>query len=72
MSKVVGGLCAALGVLLLVSGFGAYCMHAFEGSVLGEKTTGIGMMIWIVGIGILGLFVVTIPLGKSKKSSKKT
>ena len=40
----------------------------FEGSILGEKTTGIGMIIWIVGIGILGTFTATLGLGKSKES----
>jgi len=41
----------------------------FEGSVLGEKTTGIGMTIWIVGMGIIGTFTVTLGLGKSKKET---
>jgi len=40
----------------------------FKGSILGEKTTGIGMMIWMIGIGILGTFTATLRLGKSKES----
>ena len=40
----------------------------FEGSILGEKTTGIGMMIWIVGIGIIGTFTATLKMRKTRKS----
>jgi len=44
----------------------------FKGSILGEKTTGIGMIIWIVGMGIIGIFTATLGLGKPKESSKET
>ena len=56
----------ALGVLVCL--IRPLDLLVFEGSILGEKTTGIGMMIWIIGIGILGTFTVTLRLGRTKKS----
>lgn len=57
----------ALGVL--VCSIRPVDLLILEGSILGEKTTGIGVITWVIGIGILGLFVITMPLGKSRTRS---
>jgi len=53
-----------LGVLLCL--IGAFLM--FEGSILGENTTGIATVIGIVGIGLIATSASTWGLRKSKES----
>jgi hypothetical protein len=43
----------------------------FDGSILGENTTGIATVIGIIGIGIISTFSSTIGLGKARKNSTK-
>ncbi|NIU38747.1 hypothetical protein GWN65_01900 [Candidatus Bathyarchaeota archaeon] len=42
------------------------------GSILGERTTGTGIALWIVGMSILGIFAATLAVGKSRESAKRT
>lgn len=58
----------ALGVSVCL--LGAFLM--WDGSILGENTTGIATVIGIIGIGIIGTFnTIWIPQLKSEKAERR-
>ena len=58
----------ALGLTLCLTG----ALLMFEGSILGDRTTGIATVIGIVGIGLIANSSPPLTLGKSKESKKES